>query len=324
MIFQINKSFLRFKHRLIFQILILLLFGGSVLAQPNTINAGIVNGLWYSKVPFFAGDQIRIYTALQNQSGFDITGTIQFLDQEIIIGESEFSVVDGNFIKEWIDWEVTQGNHSISIKIVDAQKHELNKDPEIIFLNLGVLGADEQFADFDTDGDLIGNKEDLDDDNDGIEDEREIIIGTNSLVADTDNDGVLDGEEVEKGTDPLVPEEEIVQEITETVEQVEKVLNFTKEEAEKILQGIIEKIEDKQTIVQKEIKEEINPKPIFEKGLAAIGSNFGFLKISKEKIPTWKHVYSWFLGMILFILGKPWLLLVITLFVIRTFWKFKK
>jgi len=323
MIFQIIKNLFRFKNRLIFPILILLLIGNSILAQSSTINAGIVRGLWYSKVPFFAGDQIRIYTALQNQSSFDITGMIQFLDGEIIIGESEFSVVDGGLIKEWIDWEVTQGYHSISIKVINVQKHELNKDPEPIFLNLGTLGVDEQFADFDTDGDLIGNEEDLDDDNDGISDEEEIIIGTNPLIADTDSDGISDGEEIERGTDPLVPDEIEVEENLEVIEQVEKVLNFTKEEADKILQGIIERVESKKFVIQREIEEETSPKPIFEKALAFIGSNFGFLKISEEEIPTRNHLYSWFLGVIIFILEKAWLIIIVFL-VARIFWKFKK
>ena len=326
MIFQINKNFLRFKNKLIFLTLILslVLIGNSVLAQSSTINAGIVSGLWYSKVPFFDGDQIRIYTAIQNQSGFDFTGTVQFLDGEIVIGESEFSVVHGNLIKEWTDWEVTQGNHSISIKIVDAQKHELNKDPEPIFLDLGFLGTDEQFADFDTDGDLIGNEEDLDDDNDGIEDKEEMIMGTNPLIADTDNDGINDGEEIEQGTDPLIPEEIDIQESSETVQRAKKILNFTKEQADKILQGIIERIENKQAIVKKEIEEETNPNPLLEKSLAAIGNIFGFLKIPKEKIPTWRHVYSWLLNVILFIFERPWLLLIIILLIIKTFWRFKK
>ena len=324
MIFQIIKNLFRFKNRLIFSILIFLLIGNSVLVQSSTINAGIVSGLWYSKAPFFDGDQIRIYTAIQNQSSFDITGTVQFFDGETVIGESEFSVVNGSFIKEWIDWEVTQGYHSISIKIIDAQKHELDKDPEPILLNLGILGADEQFADFDTDGDFIGNEKDIDDDNDGISDEEEIIIGTNPLITDTDNDGINDGDEIEVGTDPLVPNEIDIEESLEIVEQAEKVLNFTKEEADKILHRIIDGVEDKQVVVQKEIEKETNPRPIFEKALAAIGSNFGFLKIPEEKIPTWSHIYSWFLGIILFILERPWVLLVIILLIIKAFWRFKK
>jgi len=288
------------------------------------INAGIVNGLWYSRVPFFAGDQIKIYTALQNQSGFDITGTIQFFDGEIIIGESDFSVIDGDFIKEWIDWDVSQGYHSISIEIVNAQKHEFNKNPEPIFLNLGVLGSDERFADFDTDGDLIGNEEDLDDDNDNLKDEEEMIIGTNSLITDTDGDGISDGEEIENGTDPLIFEEIEVEEGSETIERVEKIFNFTKEKTGKILQKIIERIEGEQLIVRDEIKKEPNPRPIFEKGLAAIGDSFGFLKIPKEKIPTWKHVYNWLLSVILLILKNPLLLLIITALIIRAVWKPRK
>ena len=321
-----NKDFFHFKSKLLFLIFIFFLFliGNSVLAQSDTVNAGIVNGIWYSKSPFFAGDQIRIYTGLQNQSGFDITGTIQFLDEEIIIGESEFSVVHGDFIKEWIDWDVIQGYHSISIKIINAQKHELNEDPKSISLNLGTLGSDEQFADFDTDGDLVGNEIDPDDDNDGLEDEEEVIIGTDPLIADTDNDGVDDGEEIEKETNPLVPDKIDVEESLEVVEQVEKILNFTKEEADKILQGIVNRVESKKLVIQREVREETNPSPIFEKALALIGNNFGFFEIPKEKIPTWNHVYDWFLGAILFILGKPWLIVIFILFIARVFWKLKR
>ena len=44
----------------------------------------------------------------------------------------------------------------------------------------------------DTDGDGVGNNADTDDDNDGLFDSEEEVLGTDPLVPDTDDDGVSD------------------------------------------------------------------------------------------------------------------------------------
>jgi hypothetical protein len=57
----------------------------------------------------------------------------------------------------------------------------------------------------DTDGDLIGNNADLDDDGDQLSDAFEALLGTNPLAADSDADGLSDFDEVGAGTDPNDP-----------------------------------------------------------------------------------------------------------------------
>ncbi|MCP3873548.1 MAG: hypothetical protein GY699_10400, partial [Desulfobacteraceae bacterium] len=59
----------------------------------------------------------------------------------------------------------------------------------------------------DTDGDSLGDACDPDDDNDGLTDNQELALGTDSLLADSDGDGYTDGEEITLGTDPLVQNE---------------------------------------------------------------------------------------------------------------------
>lgn len=59
-------------------------------------------------------------------------------------------------------------------------------------------------ADFDGDG--LGDACDPDDDNDGLSDVDEIILGTDPFDPDTDDDAVMDGPEVADGTDPLDPD----------------------------------------------------------------------------------------------------------------------
>lgn len=58
----------------------------------------------------------------------------------------------------------------------------------------------------DSDGDMIGNNADADDDNDGLLDAEETLLGTDPIDPDSDDDGINDGDEVANGTDPLVNE----------------------------------------------------------------------------------------------------------------------
>ncbi|MCK5002439.1 MAG: dockerin type I repeat-containing protein [Gammaproteobacteria bacterium] len=58
-------------------------------------------------------------------------------------------------------------------------------------------------TELDTDGDGVGNSIDTDDDNDGLIDTDELVLGTDPLFIDTDNDGYTDSEEVSAGSDPL-------------------------------------------------------------------------------------------------------------------------
>lgn len=55
----------------------------------------------------------------------------------------------------------------------------------------------------DTDGDGIGNTTDTDDDNDGLLDTQEMVLGTDPLKSDTDGDGLTDKQEVQLKTNPL-------------------------------------------------------------------------------------------------------------------------
>jgi hypothetical protein len=183
---------------ILFALLIVLGGGLPALAQNNNpLNAGFVSGLWYSQIPFFAGDKIRIYTAIQNRSGFDITGKVQFFNQAQVIGEADFSALNGRLIEVWTDWTASEGNHRLWAKITEAKKSEIGQEPEAISLIFDSSPPNEVFVDLDTDGDQIGNQQDLDDDNDGLSDEAELAQGSDPLSADSDGDGLIDGKDPE-------------------------------------------------------------------------------------------------------------------------------
>lgn len=176
-------------------ILSLLIASSIALAQDPGLNAGFVAGIWYSKLPFFAGETVRIYGAIQNRSGFDITGKARFFDKEKPVGENSFATLDGRLIEVWADWKAVQGEHSFSVEIVDAMKSQAGKKPEPITLSFPSSQTSQITVDRDTDGDRQGDQEDADDDNDGLSDKEELTLSTNPLLKDTDGNGVPDSQE---------------------------------------------------------------------------------------------------------------------------------
>jgi hypothetical protein len=273
--------------------------------QAQDVNAGFVSGIWYSKTPFFAGDTVRIYTALQNQSEFDISGTAEFYDADIKLGEKEFSVISGRLIEEWVDWEVTGGEHEIYVKLVNPQKNIAGEDPEPISLGFNTSAVDNRFVDTDTDGDKIGNQEDEDDDNDGLDDVQEEELGTDPLAEDTDEDGVNDAEEIKLGSNPVDKKPE-----TKTEKTTEKAIEVARETTNKVISNLATRLAEKRDKLDQEIKE-------YEEKIAG-ATDEG--EPEKDSV-TGKKLLSQFYSLLIFVLGTGWLLLVVIILFIRYLWK---
>lgn len=168
-------------------------------ATDNPVpNAGFVPAnIWYSKDPFFAGDNIRVYTVIFNGSSYDLTGAVEFLDNDVIIGRDDFSVSKGGSVRDvWVAWKATEGKHVITARTVGVTTIESGKKVSITLGNTEA-GKSQRMVDLDTDGDGIGNTVDTDDDNDGISDIDEIRNGTDPLKKDTDGNGISDKQEIE-------------------------------------------------------------------------------------------------------------------------------
>lgn len=144
-------------------------------------NAGFVQGLWYSAEPVFAGVPTRIYIAIRNNTGHDLTGTVRFTDNGKRIGSFEVSALEGRLVEAWVDWTPTWGEHTVTATVSDAALHVIGGDTESIDIT-GITASDTLTVDYDTDHDGIGNTEDTDDDNDTVTDTEETKRGTNPLV----------------------------------------------------------------------------------------------------------------------------------------------
>ncbi|MSR85038.1 hypothetical protein EXS71_01185 [Candidatus Uhrbacteria bacterium] len=152
----------------------------------------------------------RIYFTINHNCPFDVEGSVQFFVDGTPITFKAFSVKqNGKPDEMWTSWTPHgAGDHTFSVRIAsEGAPADLEKPPEIKL---------PLFIDLDTDHDLVGNRIDLDDDNDQVLDTQDQFPldptrskdtdgdGIEDTVdSDDDNDGLYDVEEVKLGTDPL-------------------------------------------------------------------------------------------------------------------------
>ena len=154
------------------------------LTYGNELNAGFVQGLWYSSPTVFVQEQTRIYVALRNNTDHDLTGTVKFTDNGDKIGASSVSALPGRIVEAWVDWIPTYGSHAIVATISDVKVYVIGAGVEQAEID-STLAEDMLFVDYDSDNDKVGNDLDTDDDNDGVSDTTEKQNGTNPVVPDT-------------------------------------------------------------------------------------------------------------------------------------------
>ena len=153
------------------------------VANAQSNNAGIVRGLWYDQERFFAGDQVRIYVAIRNNTGADLSGAVEFFVNGERIERNFIDALDGRIVESWADWTASYGTSSISASLTRTEISSSASGTAAIEV-VSALAQDTIFIDRDTDGDRIGNETDTDDDGDGVSDREERQRGTDPLVFD--------------------------------------------------------------------------------------------------------------------------------------------
>jgi hypothetical protein len=221
--------------------------------SATNINAGIVNGVWFSKLPFFTGDKIVIYTAFQNQSTKSIEGNMEFVHNESIIGTKPFTAKPGEFVTRSIDWVTTYGDHTFKVRV-----KELTDESGAVLLPTIKTDSEAQsqilFGDNDNDKDGTGDEIDTDDDNDGVTDIQEKKDGTNPKKNDTDGDSILDNTDihplvVDKPTPitpPKIPKDVVVDSppniVLETTKNIFETVDNTKDALSVILDNKVKSL----------------------------------------------------------------------------------
>ncbi len=187
-------------------------------------SAGIPGGgIWFSKDPFFAGDEITIYTLVFNASSQPVKGELEFLDADALLGRKNVELAPGEHKTVGYVTTVSEGKRAFRVRIAGGDFTDGDGDP----LQLKNTKASEggfvvqtqqvlRTVLKDTDKDGVPDASDIDIDGDGLANEKEKAIGTNSYLADTDGDGILDG------TDQNPTVRDALPSVTETVKIADK------------------------------------------------------------------------------------------------------
>ncbi len=186
------------------------------IAFSSELNAGFVQGLWYSSEPVFDGIPTRIYVAVRNNTSHDLTGTVRFADNGRRIGSSDISALSGRLVEAWVDWTPSYGEHTITAQVTNATLHIIGGGTETLDI-AGVIEEDILTIDYDTDRDGTGDANDTDDDNDGVSDTDEKERGSNPRVAQVGTEKKDEGGESQilKETQPVTPSSDTVPNDTE-------------------------------------------------------------------------------------------------------------
>jgi hypothetical protein len=147
-------------------------------------NAGIVQGIWYADEEVFVDRPTRVYVAVRNNTGSDLTGTIEFYDGDKKLGRKSIQALNGHIVESWTDWNASYGNHTLKATLSRIELHKVGETEEEVEVT-SAIAEDALFVDYDTDKDGIGNETDTDDDNDQKSDESEQRDGTDPLKSDT-------------------------------------------------------------------------------------------------------------------------------------------
>jgi len=228
-----------------FSLLILAVFIPSYVSAEE-IQAGFVEGLWYSESLIFVDEPVRIYAALRNNTGSDLTGTVEFKDGDKLLERKQISALSGRLIEVWTDTAFSYGDHIVSARLTGVRLHTVGESSRPAEVS-NALSESLVFIDHDTDGDRIGNEEDADDDNDGISDKEEVAAGTNPLSPETSTENDTESKTAEGSADqesdsetPQQPKEKSP--ASEEVEGFEKY--FDDGAIDSVLRTVTEKVVD--------------------------------------------------------------------------------
>lgn len=294
----INQTRLKISY-LICLIIIFIIFITLFLPVMAKTENKILLEVWFSGNKIFSNQVVRLYVSLINQTDYDVSGTLELYNNNVLLSKRDVLLVSGKPSDWWFtqDRSFLPGDNMIKAQLINTFIHKIGKPPrEFIFKSTAFEKM--IFIDQDTDGDGIGDLEDADIDGDGISNEEEILLGLNPKMKNSeleikiarekfknkDKSKSSSGEKEDKLLDTVIPS--IPKYITEPLKK-----------SDQIVGGLSEQIAKELIAKRKKLLKEIEIRDL-----------------SDFNIP--KKIYTSFLSGLIFVLENKIILYPISIFII--------
>lgn len=99
----------------------------STFIPTHAQTVGFIDGLWLSTDSPTANQSVRIYAAIRNQVGTEITGDIEFYIDDTLLVSKPVTALDGRIIEAWTDWLPKAGSYRISAQLTNLTAHNQNQ-----------------------------------------------------------------------------------------------------------------------------------------------------------------------------------------------------
>ena len=211
-----------------------------------------------------AGDEVRLYAKVYNVGDEDVSGYVSFYQGATLIDDSLVIslLADGSPEEVYIDFVVPVSSFNILALLRGTDPSDINSSNDSALTSTfipvvdndrdGIDNEDDNCPDasnnnqLNTDGDEQGDACDSDDDNDGLSDEVEAELQTNSTQQDSDGDGVTDPDDAY----PMDAERTVVEVETESVSEEKAVPSS--EAFQKIVEEVAKTIKETVTASEDE------------------------------------------------------------------------
>lgn len=219
---------------LVFTLMVLIAPHAFAVGGDLAINASNVK---FSTTGYIQGTNTRIWITVQNNSPYDLLGSVRITaNGEAVAGDQPVSVLGNKTDDVFIDWVPSKiGTYDLVINLIPWESQGDDPSNNTVIQQVyveqdtdrdgipdsrdddkdgdGVKNEEDSYPDDstewkDTDGDSMGNNTDTDDDNDGVLDTDDDLPEDPLHSKDLDKDGIADEEDEDIDGDGLLNEEE--------------------------------------------------------------------------------------------------------------------
>ncbi len=275
-------------------------------AETKPLNAGFVNTLWYSSNDFILGEKVRIYSAIQNQSPFDLVGEIKLFDNDKEVQKNSLSIAEGTLVHNWFDLTITTGTHKIYEVFTNTKISKVESGVEPVPIRSQTSTIEQKNS-----TPKIPSPSTPENTN----------SNTTSSITQNDPQTLTASSDAQTRIKNTSTSDSNFSSSSKTI--INKTSTETKNFITSVTGGLIETLKKQKEILDEENKAKNNhqPVPLLADAAKQVEQKNTWFKIPQEKIPSYKQLLSWLLAATIYLVGTWWFWVIMLIILLKLLWK---